>query len=261
MLDYVRSCEKYAREAGEVLRQWSGRISVRVKAPSDLVTEADLASQRLIRSLISTDYPDHQFVGEEGSENSTNFQTDEPCWIVDPLDGTTNYVHGLPGWCVSIALAERGRSIAGCIYDVERDLCFSAARGEGAHCNGEAIFSSGTENLSEALVAVSFPPQVDRDSPEINSFLELLPRIRAFRRLGSAALNLCYVASGQLDAYWAANIKPWDVAAGVLILQEAGGVVSSMHGQPHQLGAKSIAGAGTAALHRQMVAQLSASIR
>ena len=258
--EYIRSCERSARAGDEVLRQWRGHITVREKGRADLVTEADLASQRLIKELVSKDFPSHSFVGEEDG-TSTLDKAAEYCWIVDPLDGTTNYVHGLPGWCVSVALTHNGRPEAGCVYDVDRDICYSANRGDGAFSNGVPISTSKTDRLGDALVAVSFPAEVDRESPEIASFLELLPRVRAFRRLGSAALNLCYVATGQLDAYWTGNIKPWDVAAGVLILQEAGGVATSMYGEPHQVATTSLAAAGSVQLHHELVAQLSIGIR
>ena len=256
MPDYVSTCEDYARAAGEVLRQWQGRISAREKAPADLVSEADLASQRLIQRRIACDFPEHGFLGEEEEFSQTSPNDYEYCWIVDPLDGTTNYVHGLTGWCVSIGLSHNGKALAGCVYDPDRDLCYTAARGEGAHCNGQPLRVSDTTALHEALVAVSFPAGVERNSPNVESFLKLLPAVRAFRRLGSAALNLCYVASGQLDAYWTGSIHPWDAAAGLLMVEEAGGVASTATGETVPLELRSLIVAATPQLQRNLVKQI-----
>jgi len=266
MSNYVTSCEQFAREAGEVLLQWRGQITVREKGRADLVTEADLAAQNVIARRIAAEFPEHRFVGEEetarlgastqtpASEQQEN--SGDYCWYVDPLDGTTNYVHDLPGWCVSVALAERGRVIAGCVFDPLRDACYTAARGEGAFGNGQRLSASQNPLLRDALVAVSFPASVQRNSPEIGQFLDLLPQVRAFRRLGSAALNLCYVAAGSLDAYWARHVYPWDVAAGALFVEEAGGVVTNMSGDPFVLDSPNIAAAGNPDLHRTFVQRL-----
>lgn len=261
MPDYVRICEEYARAAGEVLRQWQGRFNAREKAPADMVSEADLASQRLIHSRIVGDFPEHGFLGEEEEFSQTAPEAHEFCWIVDPLDGTTNYIHGLSGWCVSIGLVHKGKPLAACVYDPDRDVCFTAARGEGAYRNGQPLRVSETTTLNEALVAVSFPAGVERNSPHVEPFLRLLPAVRAFRRLGSAALNLCYVASGQLDAYWTGSIHPWDAAAGVLMVEEAGGVASTAIGQPVPLELRDLIAAATPQLQRNLINQINGEIR
>lgn len=267
ILNHVSTCEELARSAGELLLQWRGRVSVREKGRADLVTEADLASQNLLQSRIAALHPDHRFIGEEGEaavEMSNERKTigqgrktagtaSDFCWIVDPLDGTTNYVHGLPGWCVSIALLQDEHVIAGCVFDPVREACFTAGRGQGAFANGQPICTSDVVNLRDALVAVSFPASVKRDSPEIAYFLDLLPEIQAFRRLGSAALNLCYLACGQIDAYWANSVNAWDVAAGVLLVREAGGRVSSPLGEPFDLRRPKLAAAANASLHSVFV--------
>ena len=253
MEKYVESCEKMARAAGDVLLDWEGRVSVREKARADLVTEADLASQKLIESLVAAEFPDHGFTGEEASSPISNHGEAEFCWYVDPLDGTTNFVHRLPGWCVSIGLAHHDEMVAGCVFDPIIQNCFTAARGAGAFLNGERIEVSKTENLTDALVAISLPAGVDRRSQEFTAFVDLLERLQAFRRLGSAALNLCYVACGQLDGYWAGRVQPWDVAAGTLIVQEAGGTVTSASGEPFKPTNSSMLCAGSVQLHRAVL--------
>ena len=257
---YLTTCESVARAAGDVLRQWQGKITVREKAKADLVTEADLASQELIRGLIAAEFPDHEFLGEEGDTDDIG-ESAGFLWVVDPLDGTTNYVHGLPGWCVSVGLVRDGKPIAGCVYDPERDVCYTAQAGQGAFENGNPIATSSTGRLEDSLVAISFPASIERNSPEIEVFLRLLPKIRAFRRLGSAALNLCYLACGKIDAYWTGNIKPWDVAAGVLILQESGGTSTTMYGEEHSITSSTLAAAATGKLHSALIRQISPTIR
>ena len=144
-------------------------------------------------------------------------------WIVDPLDGTTNFVHGVPHYCVSLALERNGELLVGAVYDPLLEECFTAAAGQGAWLNGRPIHTSQVSLLSEALAAVGFPPKVTRDSPDLLLFLEMVCRCQAIRRTGSSALNLCYLAAGRFDLYWSYSTNIWDVAAGVLILREAGG--------------------------------------
>lgn len=259
MFEQIRTCEEAARAAGEVLMQWRGQVKVREKAPADLVTEADLSSQNVIQQTLARAYPDYAFVGEETAPEQDAGgdplrSAAELRWIVDPLDGTTNYVHGLPGWCVSIALARGSRIVGGCVFDPLQDLCFTAMEDAGAFCNGERIATSDTSDLREALVAVSMPATINRDSPEVAVLLAMLPRVRAFRRLGSAALNLCHLAAGNLDGYWASRVNAWDVAAGVLFVREAGGVVSGLQGEPFQLSRPHLTAASTPRLHEELVA-------
>lgn len=257
MQEFARVCEHAARVGGEVLVRMRGQISPREKAPADLVTEADLASQEAIRKYVLTEFPDHDFLGEEdlplenaGSKGS-NFT-----WVVDPLDGTTNYVHGLENFCVSVALQRGAEVVVGSIFDPIREKCFNATLGGGASCNGEILRVSGVSTISQALVAASLPPRVEPNSSEVSRFLEVLYRCQALRRLGSAALNLCYVASGNLDAYWATSLRKWDAAAGLLIVKEAGGCVSDIDGSPVDLDRPRFVVSGHADLQHEMVTLL-----
>jgi myo-inositol-1(or 4)-monophosphatase len=258
---FLDTCEQAARIGGQILLEKWGRIQVREKAPGDLVTQADLESQRAIYQYIREKFPDHDFLGEEdvgtaapppgGGTSQVDYR-----WIVDPLDGTTNYVHGLEGFAVSIGLEHCGQLLAGVVYDPLRDYCYRAAAGEGAWLNGKPLSTSGLSHLSEALLATSFPPRVRRDSPEIAHFVEVMSRCQSVRRMGSAALNFCYVSEGKLDGYWATSNKLWDIAAGVVILREAGGVVSSLEGGPLDLEYPAFVAAATPSLHTELVAAL-----
>ncbi len=232
--DYLKLCEQAARAGAGELLDWVGRFTVREKGPFDLVTEADLASQEAIRKVILAACPGHDLIGEEGEDTQAHLGA-EYCWVVDPLDGTTNYVHQVPHYCVSVALLERGRPLVGVIYDPVSDECFSAERAQGATLNGQPIRTSGVTELDQALIAASFASRVPFPSAEIDQFVALVQKCQAVRRTGSAALNLCYVAMGRFDAFWALSTKAWDVAAGVLLVEEAGGVVTGLDGEPLQL--------------------------
>ena len=252
MQSYEDVCEAAAREGGRVLLDWFGKINAREKAPKDLVTEADLASQDAIRRLLSDAFPKHDFLGEEDTE-ATVATGSAFRWIVDPLDGTTNYVHRFPGFSVSVALEHDGVVEVGTVFDPISGECFTAAAGRGAFLNGDRLAVSNCERLSEALVAASFSTAVDRNSIEVTSFLAVLVEAQAMRRLGSAALNLAYLAAGRLDAYWATSVKTWDVAAGLLLVREAGGIVTGVTGGDFQLSEPAFAAAATEPLHRQML--------
>ncbi len=234
MADFLAVCEQAARIGGQVLLDWQGKFKWREKGKHDLVTEADLASQQAIREVLLTAFPEHEFLGEEdGDALAASHQVAKAYrWIVDPLDGTANYVHSLPNYAVSIALEHEGEILCGVIYDPTSSECFAAAKGQGATLNGKPIAVSGCTTLDQAIIAASFPPHVQRDSPEITRFIEVLLRSQSVRRYGSAALNLCYVAMGRLDGYWATSVKMWDIAAGYIILQEAGGLMTSLTGGP-----------------------------
>jgi myo-inositol-1(or 4)-monophosphatase len=230
--DALRICEAAARAGGRVLLDWVGRFGVSNKGPRDLVTEADLASQREIRRIVLGAFPDHGFIGEEslpehaadGQHGSRHAAGGPPLrWMVDPLDGTSNYVHGFPAWCVSIALARGDEILVGTVYDPVRDECFTAQFGAGAWLNGQPIRVSGCVLLSDALVALSFPPHTTVDSVAVADFLAVVPHVHSARRTGSTALNLAWLACGRLDAFWVRKIACWDVAAGLLIFREAGG--------------------------------------
>ena len=230
MPQFLKVAERAARAGGEILLDFQHRMVGREKGPRDLVTEADLASQRCIREIILGEFPDHDFLGEEDDPQAPPAAGRDYRWIVDPLDGTTNYVHGLQAFAVSIALEHRGELIAGIVFDPVTKECFAVAQGEGATVNGKAIRTSLCQTATSALVAASFSPLVDRHSIEVVRFVEAIEACQGVRRLGSAALNLAYVAAGRLDAYWATAVKIWDVAAGVLLVREAGGIVTNIEG-------------------------------
>lgn len=239
-------CEEAARTGACELLAWRGRFQSRQKAPRDLVTDADLASEKAVRSVIAAHFPDHGILGEEAP---TPEQLERPyCWVVDPLDGTTNYAHGLPCYAVSIAVAHRRKVVAGVILDPERDECFAAALGAGARLNTKPVATSQVAALDQALLAVSFPAQLSDGSLDLQAFLKIAPHCQAIRRTGSAALNLAYVACGRLDGHWAHEIHPWDSAAGVLLVSEAGGIATASNGQAYDLAAGNYLTAGTRAL-------------
>jgi len=248
--DFLPSCEQAARAGGEVLLRWIGRFAVREKGPSDLVTEADTESQQAVRSLLLSRFPHHDIVGEE--DESRGSRRAEYCWFIDPLDGTTNYVHQVPHYAVSVALARRGQVVAATVFDPVSRECYTAAHGEGAYLNGQKLRVSGVEQLSRALVAASFSSKVEPTSPEIDQFIAAILACQGVRRTGSAALNMCYVAAGRFDGFWAMSTKAWDVAAGVLLVQEAGGVVSDLRGEPLALAEPHPVAASTPLLHRQL---------
>jgi myo-inositol-1(or 4)-monophosphatase len=225
-----------AREAGEVLRSNLGRhIEVRKKGPIDLVTEVDLASERLIKGLIATHYPRHAVLGEE-TGTSGSAASAEYLWIVDPLDGTTNYAHGYPCFCVSIAVERHGEVLLGVIYDPTRDELFVAERGGGTTLNSRPVRVSATAPLSRALLVTGFPYNISAgEFTNLEHFRNFSLNAQAVRRDGSAALDLCYVACGRFDGFWELALAPWDTAAGSLIVAEAGGRVTGFSAQPFDL--------------------------
>lgn len=252
MDDFLPLCEQAARLGGEILLSYAGRVRYREKGRHDLVTEADLASQKAIRELILGRHPEHDFLGEEDADalaTAAQAPASTYRWVVDPLDGTANFVHGLGNYAVSIALQHCGEVVCGVVYDPIAKECFAAAKGRGATLNGEAIRVSGCPALEQAMIAASFPPNVPRNSPEIARFIEVLHSAQSIRRLGSAALNLCYVGAGRLDGYWASSVKIWDIAAGLLVLTEAGGVITQIDGSPLSLVRPDFAASASPALH------------
>jgi len=242
-------CEAAARAGGHELLAFRGHFQSREKGRSDLVTDADEASQDAIRRVIMAKFPAHRFVGEERSMNKPPAGSNDLTWVVDPLDGTTNYVHGYPHYAVSVALVRGNELAVGVVYDPVTDQCFSAATGRGASCNGVPIRTSEVAAVPGALVAVSLPAHVHRDSRDLLDFIEASQFCQAVRRSGSAALNFAYVANGALDAFWAAHIHPWDVAAGVLLVREAGGVVTARDGGEFDLWEPNFLAAANADLH------------
>ncbi len=255
LVHFLEVCEAAARAGARELVRLQGRFKSREKGPKDLVTDADLASQHAIERTVHAAFPHHAFVGEEGSVDAAAGEV-EYRWIVDPLDGTANYVHGLRPYAVSVALARGDELLAGVILDPTHDECFSARRGGGAWCNGERLRVSDCRNLHSAMMAASFAANVQRDSEEMRHFIEVSLECQSLRRLGSAALNLCYVAAGKLDAYWSTSVKSWDVAAGLLIVSEAGGVVTAADGSALQLDRPRMAVAATTQLHAELIAVL-----
>jgi myo-inositol-1(or 4)-monophosphatase len=250
MSHYLKVCEQAARAGGAVLLDWVDRFAVREKGPADLVTEADLASQQAVKEILLGTFPEHGFLGEEGGDPLAH----RPYrWIVDPLDGTTNYVHQVPQYAVSVALEHEGELVVGTVFDPVSGECFTAEAGKGAFLNGKRLQVSNVENLAQALVVASFPAKVRRGAAEIDDFVEVLLEAQALRRTGSAALNLSYVAAGRFDAYWATETKIWDVAAGFLLIQEAGGVVTDLTGGPYVLDRPRFVAAATGPLHASLV--------
>ena len=228
--EYLDTCEKAVRAAGAAIRGWIGKTSVQHKGPADFVTEADFAAQEVVKTTVLGAFPHHSVLGEEDQLAGDTPSKTEYRWIVDPLDGTTNYVHQVPHFSVSLALEHDGRILVGAVHDPSADECFTAVAGEGAWLNGRRIRTSGVTDLAKALCAIGFPAATRRDSPELLLFLEGLERIQAFRRTGSASLNLCYVACGRYDVAWSFSTKIWDIAAGTLLIREAGGLVTAPDG-------------------------------
>ncbi|MBN2296478.1 MAG: inositol monophosphatase [Pirellulales bacterium] len=226
MPDYKSVCEKAARAGGAVLLEKLGKVEIREKAPADLVTEADLASQRCISQIVLNAFPDHDVLGEEEMPDSPKITSAEYRWVIDPLDGTTNFVHKVPHFSVSVALQHGPRILVGAVFNPISKECYTAEAGGGAFLNGRPICTSRVKKVNESLCGIGFPPGVRGDTPDLKAFLRVLPECQALRRTGSAALNLCYVAAGRFDACWSFATKIWDMAAGTLLVSEAGGVVT-----------------------------------
>ena len=248
--------------AAELMMRWDHRV-VQEKAPKDLVTDADLASQKAIRAILMNAFDDYAFVGEEQGENEPpesvrrGDESAPPCWVVDPLDGTINYVHRLQSFAVSIGLHARGKMRLGVVYDPVTSELFTAIDGGGAACNGVPIQTSDCKDISNSLVACSFRAGVKASDPEVMRFVRVLEQCRSLRRLGSCALNLCYVAAGRLDAYWATNVAAWDSAAGSVIAREAGAELTSYQGSEMDDWNPRFCVAGTRSLHQSIVSLLS----
>jgi len=222
---------RVAKDAGRLLRDRVGtRIDIGHKGSINIVTDVDLASERLIREAISTYYPRHEILAEEGglSESGSEYR-----WIVDPLDGTTNYAHGYPIFCVSIALECKGQIVLGVVYDPMRDELFAAEHGGGAALNNRPIRVSGTAELMQGLLSTGFPYDIKTSKlTNLDHWANFAMSAQALRRDGAAALDLCYVACGRFDGFWELNLSPWDTAAGTLIVTEAGGRVTNFTGGP-----------------------------
>jgi myo-inositol-1(or 4)-monophosphatase len=220
-----------ALEAGRLLLEKFGRItSITKKGDINLVTEADLASESLIVNRIQSHFPRHKILAEESGEASTGGTDEEHRWIIDPLDGTTNYAHGYPCFCVTIALEVRGDVVIGVTYDPTRDELFTAERGYGAQLNGRPIRVSASEELANSLIVTGFPYDFKRRDDFARHLTSFLLSSRGVRRDGSAAIDMAYVACGRFDGFWEEGLNPWDMAAGKLLIEEAGGRVSDYSG-------------------------------
>jgi myo-inositol-1(or 4)-monophosphatase len=241
-MEFVPRAAEIAREGGARLREFlAAGVETEYKGDVDLVTVADRTVEKLIRTRLAEAFPAHGIYGEEGTRERLE---SEYRWYVDPLDGTTNFAHGFPQFCVSMGLERRpagtkpdedGTLVAGVIYDPTRDELFSAESGRGAWLNGRRIQVSSTAVLAEALLATGFPSRKRHANPNIHFYHEFTLRSHGVRRAGSAALDLAYVACGRMDAFWEFNLNPWDTAAGILLVVEAGGRVTDFAGNPFRL--------------------------
>ncbi|MGH9491868.1 MAG: inositol monophosphatase family protein [Terriglobales bacterium] len=253
--EFVPEMSEIAREAGALLMDYfARRVKVEYKGEVDLVTEADRASEKLIIERLRARWPGHNVLAEEGtsSESGSDYR-----WYVDPLDGTTNFAHGFPVFCVSMALEHKGARVAGVVFDPTRDELFSAEKGSGASLNGNAIHVSKIGKLAESLVATGFPSHKRHKNPNIHFYHQITLRTHGVRRAGSAALDLCYVACGRFDAFWEFNLNPWDTAAGVLIAEGAGGKVSDFRGQAFQVASREVC-ASNGLLHPALLKEFQA---
>lgn len=249
---FAAVCERAVRAGGQVLREKFGRVSAREKGPSDLVTEADFASQEVVARTVLEAFPDHGFLGEEQGTNVKG--TSGYRWIVDPLDGTTNYVHSVPHFAVSLALERGGELLTGAVYAPIVEELYTATAGRGAYLNGRPIRVSAAEQLAQALVASGLPAQITPESPDLRVFLAASQVCQSVRRTGCASLNLCYVATGRYDMFYSFATKVWDVAAGILIVREAGGIVTNPDGGPLDLDRGHFVASATEPLQRASLA-------
>jgi myo-inositol-1(or 4)-monophosphatase len=218
-----------ARAAGALLKENVGKLNrIEFKGAVDIVTEVDRKSEELIMAAIRKSFPGHGILTEESPE----VKQDSPCkWIIDPLDGTTNYSHGFPFFCVSIGFEVEGEVRFGAVYDPMLDELYTAEKGKGAFLNGKKIKVSAIDELGRGLLATGFPYDLRASKDNnLDFFSQFSLKAQAIRRAGSAALDLCYIASGRFDGYWEMKLRPWDVAAGTLIVAEAGGQVTDFSG-------------------------------
>jgi myo-inositol-1(or 4)-monophosphatase len=256
---WIPEASNIAREAGERLREFLiAGVETEYKDEVDLVTIADRTVEKLILTRLSETFPEHGIYGEEGTRERLER---EFRWYVDPLDGTTNFAHGVPQFCVSMGLEQRpshldsgqdGELVAAVIYDPMRDEMYCAERGRGATLNGKPMHVSRIPELAESLVATGFPSRKRHDSPNIHFYHEFTLRSHGVRRGGSAALDLAYIACGRYEGFWEFNLNPWDTAAGILLIQEAGGRVSDFSGNPVRLDSREVL-ASNGLIHDELV--------
>jgi myo-inositol-1(or 4)-monophosphatase len=233
MENHLNIAIEIAREAGGLLLQhFRQPLEITYKRRSDLVTEADRRSETLIVERLRSHFPGHAIVAEEGGGQKTG---SDYCWYVDPLDGTTNFAHGFPVFCVALGLAYRAEVVAGVVFDPTRDELFTVERGAGAFLNSQRLRVSKNEDLAECLVATGFPPFAANHDLNVEFYFRFTQLTHGIRRAGSAALDLCSVAAGRFDGFWELKLNPWDKAAGTLLVTEAGGLVSGITGKPFNL--------------------------
>jgi myo-inositol-1(or 4)-monophosphatase len=247
-MEYLPQIQSIAREAGALLMSYFGKVEVEYKADVDLVTEADRKAEKLIVERIRSQFPGHDITGEEGTRTDTG---SEFRWYIDPLDGTTNFAHGYPVFCVSMALEYRGERIAAVVFDPTRNELFAAEKGAGTRLNDRQVRVSKVNSLAESLIATGFPSHKRHKNPNIHFYHQITLRTHGIRRAGSAALDLSYVACGRFDGYWEFNLNPWDTAAGVLLVQEAGGTVTGLYGAPFELASREVVASNTV-LHEEL---------
>lgn len=237
--------EKICRECGGIIREnWEKPHEIRHKGVIDLVTETDVAVQESLEPMLAGLLPEAEFIGEEGEDSAEYLKRSQAslAWIADPVDGTTNFAHGMPQVSLSVALCGYGRPLLGVVYAPMLNECFTAAKGHGAFLNGRPVKTSTRGQLNELLVATGFPYDFGGVLDDIlNRLRRVLPTTQGLRRLGSAALDLAYVASGRVDVFYEAGLKPWDMAAGWLLVEEAGGIVSDFNGASMVFGASLLA--------------------
>jgi len=234
MNSFVETAAQIACEAGSLLRYYfERRVSFEMKGDFDLVTEADKASEKLVVERLNESFPQHGIVAEEGGGHES--AASDYRWYVDPLDGTTNFAHSYPVWNVTLALEKAGELIAGVVFDPTRGELFTAERGSGAFLNGRRIHVSKVALVADSLLCTGFPNHNRATNPNIHFFHELAMTAHGVRRSGSAAVDLAHVACGRLDGFWEIGLSPWDMAAGILLVEEAGGVCTDMKGGPHHL--------------------------
>lgn len=251
---------KAARRAGAVINRASfdiDRVKVTEKGRNDFVTEVDQAAENAIIDVLKNAYPDHAILAEESGASANHHAEHENVWIIDPLDGTTNFIHGFPTYCVSIALQQRGQVTQAVVYDPNRNDLFTATKGAGAYLNEKRIRVSRRDKMADALIGTGFP---FRDTEGLEEYVEMFKvlseRCAGLRRPGAAALDLAYVAAGRLDGFFEKGLKPWDVAAGSLLITESGGIVSNFSGESDYLYHGDVI-AGTPKIFGQMVTLLS----
>lgn len=247
---FLPQASAIAVEAGKLLMPFfERRVGFAYKGGVDLVTEADTASEQLIASRLRAAWPEHDIVGEEGTRDTHggSFR-----WYIDPLDGTTNFAHGYPVFCVSMGLERAGELIAGIIYDPTRDELFAASKGGGATLNGRPIHVSRTATISESILGTGFPSFKRHKNPNIHFYHHLTLISHGIRRAGSAALDLANVAAGRYDGYWEFNLNPWDTSAGVMLVQEAGGMVTRFDGTPFNVDSKETLASNTL-IHEELI--------